>query len=89
MPKSLHRVRLETPNHQRRRLYQIIISVAICGNAVLAVAKGFVVWISDSNAVFSDAANSPADTDSSLRFPPAGFVTFLQENIWGKELALR
>jgi cation diffusion facilitator family transporter len=63
---DMQSVRLEHPDHQRRRLYRQAIQFAIVGNVLLAAAKGVVAWFSGSSAVFSDAANSLSDTLYSL-----------------------
>lgn len=63
---DIRRVRSETPNSARQRLYQRAILIAIGGNALLAASKGIVAWVSGSSAVFSDAANSISDTLYSL-----------------------
>jgi cation diffusion facilitator family transporter len=46
---------------ERYALYQRAIWIAIVGNLVLALSKGTVAWISNSNAVLADAANSVSD----------------------------
>jgi cation diffusion facilitator family transporter len=46
---------------ERYALYKRAIWIAIVGNVILAVAKGAAAWISGSNAVLADAANSWAD----------------------------
>jgi cation diffusion facilitator family transporter len=46
---------------ERYALYQRAIRIAIVGNLVLALSKGAVAWISNSNAVLADAAISVAD----------------------------
>jgi cation diffusion facilitator family transporter len=48
-------------NPERYALYQRAIRIAIVGNLVLAVSKGAVAWVSNSNAVLADAAISVAD----------------------------
>lgn len=55
-------VRTMRPDPQRQRLYRQSIWIAVGGNALLAVSKGVVALISGSSALFSDAANSGADT---------------------------
>ncbi len=62
----LERVREEVPNAQRQRLYKRAVITAIGGNAILAIAKGLLAWMSGSSAMFSDAANSLSDTLYSL-----------------------
>jgi cation diffusion facilitator family transporter len=62
----LQTVRNESTDPSRRRLYRRAILITIAGNAVLAVAKGAVAWLSGSSAVLSDAANSLSDTLYSL-----------------------
>jgi cation diffusion facilitator family transporter len=47
-------------------LYRRAVFIAIGGNVLLAIAKGFLAWFSGSSAVFSDAANSLSDTLYSL-----------------------
>jgi cation diffusion facilitator family transporter len=58
----MKRVRSESPDFTRQALYKRAILLAIGANAVLAVSKGLVAWLSGSSAVFSDAANSLSDT---------------------------
>ena len=48
-------------NPERYALYRRAILIAIVGNLVLALSKGAVAWISNSNAVLADAANSVSD----------------------------
>ncbi len=55
-------IRTEIPDSARQQLYKHAILVVLGGNIVLAGMKGFVAWISGSSAVFSDAANTLADT---------------------------
>ncbi len=64
--KNLERVRVEAPNIERQRLYRRAVRIAIGGNAILAIAKGLLAWVSGSSAIFSDAANSLSDTLYSL-----------------------
>jgi cation diffusion facilitator family transporter len=59
-------VRRESADPRRQRLYRRAILIAIAGNALLAMAKGAVAWLSGSSAVLSDAANSLSDTLYSL-----------------------
>jgi cation diffusion facilitator family transporter len=60
------RVRLDEPDTARRALYRRAVWLAIGGNLLLVVVKGVAAWLSGSSAVFSDAANSAADTLYSL-----------------------
>lgn len=55
-------VRNETTDHNRQRLYRHAIFIVVGANAVLALAKGLIAWMSGSSALFSDAANSLSDT---------------------------
>jgi cation diffusion facilitator family transporter len=66
MNMSLQRVRLETLDAGRQRLYRQAIGITLAGNVLLAVAKGAVAWLSGSSAVLSDAANSVSDVLYSL-----------------------
>jgi cation diffusion facilitator family transporter len=66
MDVTLQRVRLETLDTDRQRLYRRAIWVTLAGNVLLAVAKGTVAWFSGSSAVLSDAANSLSDVLYSL-----------------------
>ncbi|MBN2366477.1 MAG: cation transporter [Calditrichaeota bacterium] len=59
---TVRRVRSEIPDTHIKRLYRKAILIAISGNILLALGKAFVAWISDSSAVFSDAANSFSDS---------------------------
>lgn len=63
---TLQRVRLESLDAERQRLYRQAIWVTLAGNVLLAVAKGVVAWVSGSSAVLSDAANSLSDVLYSL-----------------------
>jgi cation diffusion facilitator family transporter len=63
---TLQRVRFETLDADRQRLYRQAILITLAGNVLLAVAKGAVAWLSDSSAVLSDAANSLSDVLYSL-----------------------
>ncbi|MDY0094258.1 MAG: cation diffusion facilitator family transporter [Candidatus Vecturithrix sp.] len=58
----MKRVRSEATDFTRQSLYKRAIMLAIGANALLAISKGLVAWISGSSAVFSDAANSLSDT---------------------------
>jgi cation diffusion facilitator family transporter len=60
--RTLKRVRTARPDPQRQRLYRRSIWIAVGGNALLAASKGAIAVISRSSALFSDAANSSADT---------------------------
>jgi cation diffusion facilitator family transporter len=66
MDMTLQRVRLETLDPERQRLYRRAIWITLAGNLLLAVAKGAVAWLSGSSAVLSDAANSLSDVLYSL-----------------------
>jgi cation diffusion facilitator family transporter len=66
MNMTLQRVRLETLDAERQRLYRRAIWITIAGNVLLAAAKGTVAWLSGSSAVLSDAANSISDVLYSL-----------------------
>ncbi len=46
---------------QRYALTRRAIWIAIAGNVLLAICKGYAAWISGSNAVLADAANSASD----------------------------
>lgn len=63
---TLQRVRFETLDADRQRLYRQAILITLAGNTLLAVAKGVVAWFSGSSAVLSDAANSLSDVLYSL-----------------------
>ncbi len=63
---TLQRVRLETLDAERQRLYRRAIWITLAGNVLLAAAKGTVAWLSGSSAVLSDAANSLSDVLYSL-----------------------
>ncbi len=56
------RVRGEQSDPRQKALYWRAIQISIAGNVLLAVSKGIIAWLSDSSAVFSDAANSFSDT---------------------------
>lgn len=55
-------VRTSRPDPHRQRLYRESIWIAVGGNALLAGGKGAIALVSQSSALFSDAANSSADT---------------------------
>lgn len=65
-PNHVRQVRREQTDGSRLALYRRAIAVALVGNTLLAVAKGWVAWRMDSSAVLSDAANSLSDTLYSL-----------------------
>lgn len=65
-PNHVRQVRREQIDGSRLALYRRAIIVAVVGNTLLAVAKGWVAWRMDSSAVLSDAANSLSDTLYSL-----------------------
>lgn len=65
-PNDVRQVRREQTDGSRLALYRRAIVVAMVGNTLLAVAKGWVAWRMDSSAVLSDAANSLSDTLYSL-----------------------
>jgi cation diffusion facilitator family transporter len=58
----MRKIRSDTPNPHRWQLYKRAILITIGGNALLALVKGFLAWITGSSAIFSDAANSASDT---------------------------
>lgn len=59
---DLESVRDEAADSPLKRLYALAILILISGNASLAIAKGLLAWSTGSSAIFSDAANSLADT---------------------------
>lgn len=63
---NVKQVRTETPDRVRQRLYTQAVWIAIAGNVFLFIGKALIAWISDSSAVFSDAANSFSDALYSL-----------------------
>ena len=54
-------VRFHTIDPLRLTLYRRVFLIAIVGNGLLAVSKGVVAYLSGSNAVLADAANSFSD----------------------------
>ncbi|MBD3375133.1 cation diffusion facilitator family transporter [candidate division KSB1 bacterium] len=66
MNSDIKRIRTDAPDPARQALYRRAIYIAIGGNAILAIAKGLLAWLSGSSAVFSDAANSFSDMLYSL-----------------------
>jgi cation diffusion facilitator family transporter len=63
---SLQRIRDESLDPKRQRLYRRAILIGLAGNGLLAAAKGTAAWFSGSSAVLSDAANSLSDVLYSL-----------------------
>ncbi len=59
---ALERVRPGSADPRLRKSYNRAIAILIGGNAVLALMKGLLAWATGSSAIFSDAANSLADT---------------------------
>lgn len=54
------------PQPGRARLYNQALAVTIAGNILLAVGKGIVAYLSNSVAIYADAANSASDVLYSL-----------------------
>ncbi len=59
-------IREYTTEPERRRLYRRALWITLVGNLVLAAGKGLVAYLSDSAALYADAANSAADVLYSL-----------------------
>ncbi len=59
---ALERVRPESADLRLRKSYNRAIAILIGGNAALCLIKGLLAWTTGSSAIFSDAANSFADT---------------------------
>ncbi len=66
MNSDIKHIRTDAPDPARQALYRRAIGIAIGGNAILAILKGALAWVSGSSAVFSDAANSLSDMLYSL-----------------------
>lgn len=62
----LERVRAEVVDTRRQLLYLRASLITISGNILLTAVKAVLAWFTGSSAVFSDAANSLADTFYSL-----------------------
>lgn len=58
----LERVRTGSADLRLRKSYDRAIAILIGGNAALGLIKGLLAWTTGSSAIFSDAANSFADT---------------------------
>lgn len=71
----MKRIRSESLDPQRRRLYRDAILVALNGNTLLAIAKGFLAWLTGSSAIFSDAINSLSDMLYSLLMSAGLYVS--------------
>lgn len=54
------------PDPHKAKAYRIALWVTLSGNLLLAVAKGFVAYITGSAALYADTANSVADVIYSL-----------------------
>ncbi|MGC9398465.1 MAG: cation diffusion facilitator family transporter [Anaerolineae bacterium] len=59
-------VRETTPDPERRRRYRQAMGITLVGNLVLMLGKGVGAYLSQSAAVYADAANSAADMLYSL-----------------------
>lgn len=59
-------IREASPDPQRRRLMVRALWITILGNLGLAIGKGIVAYVSDSVALYADAANSASDLFYSL-----------------------
>ncbi len=59
---TLERVRPGSADPRLKKSYDRAIAILIGGNAALALIKGVLAWMTGSSAIFSDAANSFADT---------------------------
>jgi cation diffusion facilitator family transporter len=57
----LKQIRLEKIDPYRQMQLRRAIWIAIVGNTILGLVKGFIAWQSNSSAIFSDAANSISD----------------------------
>jgi len=54
-------IREASPDPQRRRLYRRAMLITTGGNLLLVISKGIVAYLSESAAIYADAANSAAD----------------------------
>jgi cation diffusion facilitator family transporter len=59
-------VREVSPNHGVANLYRRALIITVVGNVLLAVSKAVVAYLSDSAALYADAANSISDVIYSL-----------------------
>jgi cation diffusion facilitator family transporter len=59
-------IREYTPEPERRRFYRRALWITVVGNLLLGVGKGGVTYLSESAALYADAANSAADVLYSL-----------------------
>ncbi|MFW5999512.1 MAG: cation diffusion facilitator family transporter [Halanaerobiaceae bacterium] len=62
----MKRVRSEDTSTGQWKIYKKAMLITIGGNILLVLTKGVAAWVTDSSAVFSDAANSLSDTFYSL-----------------------
>jgi cation diffusion facilitator family transporter len=59
-------VRDYIPQKDQNRLYRNALIITLGGNILLAAGKGIVAWLTNSAAIYSDAANSVSDVVYSL-----------------------
>jgi cation diffusion facilitator family transporter len=58
--------RAATPQPERRQQYNTAMAITLAGNVLLAASKGIVAYLSQSVALYADAANSASDVLYSL-----------------------
>ena len=63
---ELQRVDVDSTDPRVRGLYTQAIAIALVGNVVLLLAKAIGAWLTQSSAIYADAANSASDVAYSV-----------------------